>query len=181
MGENGRFWAAMRSSAWSTSASGAERTGRTSSMSSKEPTSNFGSTSSFTVKARSPADLDRLLHALVAAVDVDGRLVGEAQAVVLDDLAVRLVDGVLQHVAHDRLAIHLAQMIARHLARAEAVDADLVLHRVEFALEPLGEVLHRQNHLVGALEAFGEGFSDLHLALPSSNPAAIAGRARALA
>ena len=47
--------------------------------------------------------------------------------VVVDDLAVRLVDEVLQHVGHHRAAVDAAQMLHRHLARAEAVDPDLVL------------------------------------------------------
>ena len=74
-----------------------------------------------------------LLDLFLALRELDLRLEGELQAVILDDLAIGLVDGVLDHVGHDRAAIDPAQVPHRHLARAEAVDPHPVLEGRQLA------------------------------------------------
>ena len=79
-----------------------------------------------------------------------------------DDLAVHFIDGVLHDIGHDRLAVHLLQMRHGHLAGTEAIDAGLGLHLVELAVKAAGEIASGQHDFISALEAFGEGFGDLH-------------------
>ena len=106
--------------------------------------------------------LERLLDLFLVLGEIDFGLARQTEAVVVEDLLVDLVHGVLDDVGHHRLAIDLAQMGDRHLAGAEPVDAGLALHVGQLAIQPLGQIARRQNHLVRALEALREGFRHLH-------------------
>ena len=125
--------------------------------------------------------VERLFDLVLVLGEADLRLEREPEAVLVDDLAVRLVDGVLNHVGHYRLAVDLAQMRDRHLAGPEAVEAHLVLQGRELAREPLLELGCRQHDLELALEPLGQGFGDLHRLIrlcsfspePTSRPATI--------
>ena len=103
-----------------------------------------------------------LLDLFLALGELDLRLVGELQAVVLDDLAVGLVDGVLQHVGHDGAAIDLAQVPHRHLARAEPVEPHPVLEGRQFAVQALFQLGGREHDLELSLQALGQCFRHLH-------------------
>ena len=54
-------------------------------------------------------------------------------------------------------------MADRHLARPEALDADLVLQLVEPLDKPVVELRRRDDHRELALQAFGQGLGDLHV------------------
>jgi hypothetical protein len=87
--------------------------------------------------------------------------------VIGDRLLRSLVDRLLEHLAHDRTAVLLAQERNRHLARTEARNAHAPLQ----LLEPMGDLvldLRGLDHdLVFPLQAFGRQFGNLHLAPPS--------------
>ena len=73
------------------------------------------------------ARLERRVDRRLVRGQLDLRLAGEAQMVVVDDLLIRVGDRLLDNVGHDRLAVDLAQMFDRHLSGTEAVDADFPL------------------------------------------------------
>src|SRR5690606_16413845 len=106
--------------------------------------------------------------ALVERGDLDLGAQRRAQVVVGDRLLRAPVDRLLEHLAHDRAAVLLAQQRDRHLARPEAGHADAALQ----LLEPMGDLpfdFRGLDHdLVFSFEAFGRQFGDLHLAPPGS-------------
>ena len=112
------------------------------------------------VAARFQGRLDRGL----IGRQLDLRLAGEAQAVVVDDLLVRAGDGFLHDVGHHRLAVDLAQMLDRHLARPEAVDADLRLQFGQLPIELLRQVARRKRNVIFPLEPLAQRLGHLHLA-----------------
>ncbi len=101
--------------------------------------------------------VERLLDLGLVARELDLRLQGELEAVVGDDLAVGLVDGVLHHLGHDRAAVDLAQVGHRHLAGAEALELHLVLHAGQLVGQALLEFLGGQQNLKLALQPRGGG------------------------
>ena len=103
-----------------------------------------------------------LLDLVLVLGELDLRLEGKLEAVVLDDLAVGLVDGVLDHIAHDRAAINPAQVPDRHLAGAEPVDLDPVLESRQLVVEPLLQLRCREHDLEFPLQALGQSFRHLH-------------------
>src|SRR6185437_7342276 len=107
----------------------------------------------------------------LVARKLDLGLAGEAQMVVVDDLLVGAGDGLLDDFGHHRLAVNLAQMLDRHLARAEAVEADLLLELGELSVELRGEVARGQRNIVLALQALAERLGHLHLAFLVAVPA----------
>ena len=68
-----------------------------------------------------------LLGFLLVLGHGDLGLHGGLLAAVGDDGAGRVGEDLVDHLGHERLAVDLAQVLDRHLAGAEAVDADLVL------------------------------------------------------
>ena len=79
-----------------------------------------------------------------------------------DDRTGRIVEDLVDHFGHERLAVDLAQVLHRHLAGAEAVDADLV-PGVRKPRHQLGfHVTGRHGDLDLALETGVERFGDLH-------------------
>ena len=105
---------------------------------------------------------DDLLDLGLLLREADGRLEGELQAVVRDDLAIDLVDGILEDVGHHRLAVHAAQMLLGNLAGAETGDVGALLERHQLVIETTREIPGGHHHLVLALQALGQGFGDLH-------------------
>ena len=72
-------------------------------MSANSPISNFGSTSSATLKARSPRASSAASISSLSVGQLDLGLAGEAQPVLVDDLLVGLVDRLLNDIGHHRL------------------------------------------------------------------------------
>ena len=103
-----------------------------------------------------------LFHLGLVFGEVELGLAGEANLVVLEDLLLRFADGLLDDVAHDRLAIEAAQMRGRHLAGAEPVDAHLGLDVGELRVELGREFGGGQHHLIGALQPLRKRFGRLH-------------------
>ena len=93
---------------------------------------------------------------------LDLRFAGEAQAIVVDDLAIGLVDGILDDIGHHAASIDALEMADRHLARAKAVDADFPLEVGELLVEALGEFGRREHHFEFAPEPLRLGFRHLH-------------------
>ena len=71
--------------------------------------------------------LDHLLDRALLVRQRHLRLAHELEAALGDDLGVGLAHRRLDHLGHHRAAIQALEMGDRHLARTEAVDADLVL------------------------------------------------------
>ena len=90
------------------------------------------------------------------------RIGGELEAVLGDDLVVGVAHRRLDHLGHGRAAIDALEVRDRHLAGAEAVDADAVLELVKALVDFGIELGGRHHHLEFALEAFGQSFGDLH-------------------
>ena len=103
-----------------------------------------------------------LLHLGLLLRERDLGLHGELEPALVDDLGVGLADHALDRLRHHRAAVELAKVVHRHLARPEAAELDTVLHLVETGHDPRLEISGRDFDLVFALEAFGQGFSDLH-------------------
>src|SRR4029079_4013354 len=101
----------------------------------------------------------------------DLRLGRKLEATVGEQLRVGVADGLGDGLGHYRAAIDLLQVSDRHLAGAEAVDADLVLEIDEFGTS-LGVEIRRGNaDLELVLQTFREGFCDLHGVQSSSRSA----------
>ena len=154
-----RFCSASLVKTSPTSSSVTSATSRSISMSSKPPTSIFGSTSSATVKAKSALRIESLLDFLGILGKIDLRVHGKPQLIVLDNLPIGLVDRVLDDLGHDRAAIETLEVRNRDLARAKAGDARLGLDLGELAFDPFGDVGGGQHHLEFALEAFASLFA----------------------
>ena len=101
--------------------------------------------------------------------ELDLRIEGELELVLVDDLAVGLVDGVLHDIGHDRAAVKAAQVLHRHLAGPKAIDAHAVLEGSKLAGQALLQLGRRQHHLELALEALGQGFRHLHGRITSTS------------
>ncbi len=121
--------------------------------------------------------VERLLDLGLIARELDLRLQGELEAVVGDDLAIGLVDGVLHHLGHHGAAVDLAQMRDRHLAGAEALELHLVLHAGQLVGQALLEFLGGQQNLKLALQPLGVDLGHLHRRRRSSKKPGFAGRA----
>ena len=108
------------------------------------------------------ARLERGLDRGLVGRQFDLRLAGEAQAVVVDDLLVGVVDRLLDDVGHHRLAVDPAQMLDRHLARAKSLDLRLRLELGELAVQLLGEIARGQEDVVFALQPLAQRLRHLH-------------------
>lgn len=104
----------------------------------------------------------QLLDILLLRRHGDLRLGREAEAAFGEQLRVGVANGLVDGFGHHRAAIDLLQVRDRHLARTEAVDADLVLEVDELGAG-LGIEIRRGNaDLELVLQTFREGFCDLH-------------------
>ena len=83
-------------------------------------------------------------------------------AAVGDDVARRVRQDLVDDFGHERLAVDLAQMRDRHLAGAEAVDADLGLGVVQPRHQLGFHVAGRNRHLDFALQAGIQRLGNLH-------------------
>ena len=92
------------------------------------------------MKARSLWPDEHALDLVLVLGQVDVGLVRGALVALLDGLAARLLDGLLQHLGHQRAAVQLLEVRDRHLALAEALELDLVLDLVEARGEALAEL-----------------------------------------
>ena len=109
---------------------------------------------------------ERLLDFLRILGEIDLRLQGKPQLIVLDNLAIGLVDGLLDNFRHDRAAVETLEMRNRNLARTEARNARLGLDFGELAFDSLGKLGRGKHHLEFALEALRVCLRDLHLNKP---------------
>ena len=108
------------------------------------------------------ARLERRVDHRLVGRQLDLRLAGEAQVIVVDDLLVGVGDSLLDDVGHDRLPIDLAQMFDRHFPGTEAVDADLPLEVGQLSVQLLREVARRQRNVILALEPLAQRLRHLH-------------------
>ena len=106
--------------------------------------------------------LDHLLDRVLLGRQRHLRLAHELEAALGDDLGVGLAHRGLDHLGHHRAAIEALEMRDRHLARTEAVDADLVLELVELASALAARSAAGHHHLELALKAFADSFGYLH-------------------
>ena len=68
----------------------------------------------------------------------------------------------VERIGGERFAVHFADQVGGHLARAEAGHLDLRRHALDFAIDARGDVLCRNGQRVAALEAFIVRFDGLH-------------------
>ena len=90
------------------------------------------------------------------------RLGGELEAAFGENLGIGVAHRLLDSLGHHRLAVDLLEVTDRHLAGAEAVDLDAVLHVGEALIDLGVEVGSRNDDLELVLQSLGEGFGDLH-------------------
>src|SRR6185312_234954 len=105
--------------------------------------------------------LDQVLDLVLRLRQRHLRVGGELEAALGDDLAVGVADRALDDLGHGGAAVHALEMLDRHRARTEAVDAHLRLDLVEAGIDLGVEFGGRDDHLVFALQAFGERFGHL--------------------
>ena len=105
---------------------------------------------------------DQLFDRALLCRERDLRVGGELEAVLADNLAVRVANGRLDHLGHRRSAIHALEVRDRHLAGTESVDADPVLQLVKARIDLGIQFGGGNDDLVFALQAFGQCFSYLH-------------------
>ncbi len=98
-----------------------------------------------------------------AFIQLDGRLHRGAQLVVGDQLLNAFLDRIVERVALQRFTMHLLDEVGWHLAGAEAWHADLRRDRRHFFFNAGVDVLRRDGHGVGALQAFVQRLDSLHL------------------
>ena len=92
----------------------------------------------------------------------DLRFGRKAEAALGEDLRIGITDGLVDGLGHDGAAIDLLQMAHRHLARAEAVEPNLVLEVDETRVRLGIEIRCRNIDLEFVLQSLVEGFGDLH-------------------
>ena len=98
--------------------------------------------------------------------EVDLGLHRGALGALVERLLHRRVDRVGHDFGHRRTAIDLLEVSHRHLAGAETLQVRLPFDLIELGIEPLVEILGRDDHGEFALEALVEGFGDLHWGIP---------------
>ena len=106
--------------------------------------------------------LQDLLGLALVLGHVDLRLHGGALVALGDDAARRGVEDVLDDLGHQRLAVHLAQVRHRDLARPEALQPHLVFGLVEPGLEARFKIRSGHDDLDLALQPLGLEFRYLH-------------------
>ena len=102
------------------------------------------------------------LELFLVLAEVDVGLVRCALLALLDGLAARLLDGLLQHLCHHRAAVELLEVRHGHFALAEALELHLFLELVEPRCEALRELALVDDDLQLALETGDRRFADLH-------------------
>ena len=114
------------------------------------------------VGQRLEADLHLgVLAGLIAFVELDLRLERGADLLLVQQLLDAVLDRALQRVAAQALAVHLADEVRRHLARAEAGHSDLRRDALHFLLDPRLDVLGGDGQHEGALQALVLGLDGL--------------------
>ena len=92
----------------------------------------------------------------------DARLHRRTLLAIGQRLVAGVAHGLLQHLDHERAAVHLLQMRHRHLALAEALELHPVLHLVQAIGEAFVELSGRDDHLQRPLQTFVARFGNLH-------------------
>ena len=85
-----------------------------------------------------------------------------AQVLLANGLGRAALQRALQHLAAHRMAIALAQQVQRHLAWAEAGDADRAAELAEPAADLLLQLARRDGDLQFALQPLGTGLGHVH-------------------
>ncbi len=96
-------------------------------------------------------------------VQLHGRLHRRAQLVVRDQLLNAFLDRIVKGVALKRFTMHFLDEVGRHLAGAEAGHPNLRCDRRHFLFHAGVDVLRRDGHGVGALQALVQRLDSLHL------------------
>ena len=105
----------------------------------------------------------RVLAELEAFVQLDRRLHRGTQLLVGDQLLNAFLDGIVERVTLQAFTMHLLDEVRRHLAGAEAGHAHLRRNRQHFLLNAGVDILRRDGHGVGALQALVQRLDSLHL------------------
>ena len=105
---------------------------------------------------------EKLLDLFLLGRHGDLGLRRQAEAALGEELRIGVADGLVDGLRHHRTAIDLLQMADRHLARTEAVDADLVLqfHQTRIGLGI--EISGGNADLKLVLQSLGNRFFYLH-------------------
>ena len=109
-----------------------------------------------------------VLAGRIGLVEFDLRLHRRPDLLLGDQRLDALLHRRVERIGGQRLAVHLADEVGRHLAGAEAGHADLRRHALDLALDAGGDVLGRDGQRVAALEAFIVRFDGLHDCLTRS-------------
>ena len=108
------------------------------------------------------------IGALVERGDLDLGPQRRPQLVIADRLLRALVDRLLDHLAHHRAAVLLAQQGDRHLARPEAGHPDGPAELAQAAADPVLDLVGVDDDLVFALQSVRRQFGNLHRPSPAS-------------
>ena len=108
------------------------------------------------------ARLERRVDRRLIGRQLDLGLAGQPKVVVVDDLLVGFGDRLLDDVGHHRLAVDLAQVFDRHLARPETLDLGFRLELGQLTVQLLGEIARRKENVVLALEPLAQRLRHLH-------------------
>ena len=108
------------------------------------------------------AAIEDLLGFLLVLGHLDLGLHGRLLAAVGNDRAGRVGQDLVDHLGHERLAIDLAQVLNRHLARAETVDAHLVLDVDKALHQPVFHIGSGYGHFDFALQTGIKRLGYLH-------------------
>ena len=109
---------------------------------------------------------DPLERIFVEIDEFDLRLLGRALVAILDGLCARIVERLLHHFLHHRLAVDLLEVRQRNLAAPKPLDLHAVLEFIEARTETLAKLRLTDHHLQGALQSVSCRFRDLHRPCP---------------
>jgi hypothetical protein len=101
-------------------------------------------------------------HLVHVGLQLQVRLGRRAQLGVVDGLLGRFAEGLFDHLAHDRLAVHPAHMGGGDLARAEALELHLGRDLGDARLGAVAQLLDRHGDAEHPAEAFARFFNDLN-------------------
>ena len=93
-------------------------------------------------------------HSLGIRLDVDLRLGRRSDLALVQRFLGGLRDQLIEQIAHDGFAEHLADMLGRHFARAEAFQANFRTDFFDFRIQASLQIISRENDFIRAAQAF---------------------------